>query len=64
MIDTIRAIRERRPILCNDCANAAGGFDAGHRVCDDGKAAPCSKCGQMTRPIRNCRFDDMTTKEN
>ena len=58
MIDTVRAIRERRHVFCVECANNRGGFDAGHRNCDDGKAVPCTVCGKVTRPIRNCWFDD------
>ncbi len=56
-IDVIRAIQERRPVVCSPCANLAGGFDAGYRCCDDGKATACTQCGQVTRPIRNAKFE-------
>ena len=52
-LDPGKARKEARPVFCSE---HAGSVQDGYLVCDDGKAVPCSVCGKVTRPIRDCRF--------
>ena len=60
--DAIRARRAGRPMVCNDCANAMGGFDAGWRNVDDSKAETCARCGKPnSAKIIDANFDQYLT---